>query len=155
MAPVSIRRPDPLHLGEEADAAMAVQRAALRATLPGLREPHTAAEDAAWIRGIFAQRSVWLAVDDGRVVGIASHDGEWVNQLYIAPGYTGKGIGKRLLDKMQAEAMNGVLRLWTFQRNKGARRFYERNGFVAVELTDGSGNEEGEPAVRYERSLRR
>src|SRR5215471_18749697 len=97
MPPISIRRPDPFRLGEEADAAMAVQRAALRATLPGLREPHTAVEDAAWIRDIFAHRLVWLAVDDGCVVGIASHDGEWVNQLYIAPGYTGKGIGKRLL----------------------------------------------------------
>ncbi len=134
---------------------MAVQRAALRATLPGLREPHTATEDAAWIRGIFARHSVWLAVDNGRVVGIASRDGEWVSQLYIAPGYTGKGIGKRLLDKMQSEVAGDVLRLWTFQRNKGARRFYERHGFVAVELTDGSGNEEGEPDVRYERRLAR
>jgi hypothetical protein len=25
--------------------------------------------------------------------------------------------------------------LWTFQRNAGARRFYERNGFVAMEFT--------------------
>jgi putative acetyltransferase len=46
-----------------------------------------------------------------------------------------------------------VLRLWTFQRNAGARRFYERNGFAAVELTDGLGNEEREPDVRYERSI--
>ena len=49
----------------------------------------------------------------------------------------------------------GVLRLWTFQRNAGARRFYERNRFIAVEFGDGSGNEEGEPDVRYERSLAR
>jgi GNAT superfamily N-acetyltransferase len=135
---------------------MAVQRAAIRATLPGLREPHTAAEDAAWIRAIFTRHSVWLAAHDGRVVGIASRDGEWVGQLYVAPGYTGRGIGQRLLDKMLIEAAaGGVLRLWTFQRNGGARRFYERNGFIAVELTDGSGNEEGEPDVRYERGLRR
>ena len=40
------------------------------------------------------------------------------------------------------------------QRNAGARRFYERNSFVAVEFTDGNGNEEREPDVRYERSLR-
>ena len=65
------------------------------------------------------------------------------------------GIGQRLLDKMLAEAAaGGVLRLWTFQRNAGARRFYERNGFVAVEFTDGNGNEQREPDVRYERSLR-
>ena len=44
--------------------------------------------------------------------------------------------------------------LWTFQRNAGARRFYERNGFVAMEFTDGASNEEREPDVRYRRSIR-
>jgi hypothetical protein len=41
------------------------------------------------------------------------------------------------------------LQLWTFQRNTAARRFYGRLGFVAVEQTDGSRNEEDEPDVRY------
>jgi GNAT superfamily N-acetyltransferase len=153
---ISVRRPDPARLDAEADAAMAVQRAAMRATLPGLREPHTPAEDAAWIRGVFARLSVWLAMDDGTVVGLAARDGEWLTQLYLAPGYTGRGIGQRLLDAVLAEASASiqVLQLWTFQRNAGARHFYERNGFVAVEFGDGSGNEEGEPDVRYERKLR-
>ena len=76
------------------------------------------------------------------------------SQLYVAPGRTAKGIGQRLLDTMLrsgAAAAIPVFKLWTFQRNAGARRFYERNGFVAVEFTDGSGNEEREPDVRYER----
>jgi hypothetical protein len=33
--------------------------------------------------------------------------------------------------------------------NAGARRFYEREGFVAVDSTDGHGNEERAPDVRY------
>ena len=41
------------------------------------------------------------------------------------------------------------LQLWTFQVNEAARRFYERQGFVAAESTDGSGNEERSPDVRY------
>jgi GNAT superfamily N-acetyltransferase len=118
-----------------------------------LLEPHTAAEDAAWIRGNFARHSVWLALEGDAVIGIATRDGEWVRQLYVAPGRTGMGVGQRLLDRLLTEAAPlGVLRLWTFQRNAGARRFYERNGFVAVEFGDGSGNEEGEPDVRYERA---
>ncbi len=151
---VVIRRPDPARLDEDADAAMAVQRATLHITLPGLPHPHTIEEDRAWMRGNFACCSVWLAVDDGRVVGVASRNGEWVHQLYIAPEYTGQGIGQRLLDAILSEAAVAsipVVKLWTFQRNAGARRFYERNGFVAVELTDGSANEEREPDVRYER----
>jgi GNAT superfamily N-acetyltransferase len=57
-------------------------------------------------------------------------------------------LGRRLLD-LAKERADGLLELWTFQVNAPARRFYERNGFVAVELTDGTGNEEREPDMRY------
>jgi len=53
-----------------------------------------------------------------------------------------------------AAAVSPILRLYTFARNAGARRFYERHRFVAVAFGDGTGNEEGEPDVRYERSTR-
>lgn len=36
-----------------------------------------------------------------------------------------------------------------FQRNTGARAFYERHGFVAVDFNDGSRNEEKEPDATY------
>ena len=42
------------------------------------------------------------------------------------------------------------MQLWTFQQNARARRFYEERGFRAVEFTDGEGNEEKTPDVRYE-----
>jgi hypothetical protein len=37
----------------------------------------------------------------------------------------------------------------TWVVNESAHRFYERHGFEPVEHTDGSGNEEREPDVRY------
>jgi RimJ/RimL family protein N-acetyltransferase len=42
------------------------------------------------------------------------------------------------------------LELWVFQRNEGARRFYERHGFRLLKLTDGTGNMEQEPDALYE-----
>jgi hypothetical protein len=42
------------------------------------------------------------------------------------------------------------MRLWVFESNVPARRFYELHGFVAVERTDGAGNEERAPDVRME-----
>ena len=60
---------------------------------------------------------------------------------------TGRGIGSALLDHAKARRPDG-LDLWAFQSNTGARRFYERHGFVAVAETDGD-NEEGAPDVRY------
>jgi GNAT superfamily N-acetyltransferase len=77
--------------------------------------------------------------------------------LYVKPGWTGKGVGKRLLDAMVAEAASrtAVLRLRTFARNAGSRRFFERHGFVAASFGDGADNEEHEPDVVYERTLQR
>jgi putative acetyltransferase len=48
-------------------------------------------------------------------------------------------------------AREGVaeLSLWTFQSNTLARRFYERQGFTLVELTDGAANEERLPDALY------
>ena len=45
------------------------------------------------------------------------------------------------------------LQLWTFQVNDRARRFYERNGFTIAEMTDGAGNQEREPDIRYSGTL--
>ena len=60
-----------------------------------------------------------------------------------------QGIGALLL----AHAMRALalpIRLYTFQANAGARRFYERHGFVPLEFTDGQANEEHCPDVLYE-----
>jgi ribosomal protein S18 acetylase RimI-like enzyme len=51
----------------------------------------------------------------------------------------------------QAKALLGSpIRLYTFQANQGARRFYERHGFRAVAFGDGSNSEERCPDVLYE-----
>jgi hypothetical protein len=42
------------------------------------------------------------------------------------------------------------LQFWVFQQNERARNFYEAHGAVAAKFTDGSGNEEKTPDVRYE-----
>ena len=78
--------------------------------------------------------------------GFMARDGENVHALYLAPGARSLGWGKRLLD--HAKAQSPRLTLWSFQANSGARRFYGREGFVEVEQTDGSGNDEKVPDVR-------
>jgi GNAT superfamily N-acetyltransferase len=105
------------------------------------------------VRGYFASHVVgdcelWVADDDGRVVGILVLNGEWVEQLYVDPDRWGLGIGSRLLDVAKRERPGG-LQLWTFASNAGARRFYERHGFVDAERTDGRGNEERAADVLY------
>lgn len=154
---VRIRRPRAADFAAEADATATLYLASRRAMLPGLRDPHTEAETRAWMRDTaFTRYSVRLADADGEIVGFAARDGAWLMQLYVKPGWTGRGIGSTLLEAALADAAAStpILRLYTFARNAGARRFYERHGFVAVAFGDGTGNEEGEPDVRYERSTR-
>jgi ribosomal protein S18 acetylase RimI-like enzyme len=75
-------------------------------------------------------------------------DGDWVDQLYVDPELTGREIGSRLLAVAKRERPRG-LRLWAFASNTGARRFYERHGFIEVDRTDGHRNEEGAPDILY------
>ncbi len=49
-----------------------------------------------------------------------------------------------------AKGQYSKLRLWTFQRNHLARKFYESHEFAVIEMTDGSENDEREPDVLYE-----
>lgn len=111
---------------------------------------HTDDEVRGWIGDrLLPEHEVWVATDDERVVALLALAPGWVEQLYVAPDRLGQGIGGRLIAIAQ-ERQPDSLQLWTFQVNERARRFYERHGFVAVELTDGSGNQERQPDVRYE-----
>ena len=102
-----------------------------------------------WVRDhLLPSTETWVAEWDGAVVGYLSLGDGWVEHLYVAPGHTGAGIGSHLMTLAKRRRPDG-LQLWTFQVNAGARRFYERHGFTAVELTDGAGNEERQPDVRY------
>jgi GNAT superfamily N-acetyltransferase len=96
---------------------------------------------------VLPQRDTWLAVEDDAVVGFLALEPGWVDHLYLEPSRTGEGIGTQLLDHAKAVQPEG-LDLWAFRANTGARRFYERHGFVAVAFTEGD-NEEGAPDVRY------
>jgi GNAT superfamily N-acetyltransferase len=105
------------------------------------------------VRGYFASHVVeacelWVAEHEGALAGILVLDGDFVEQLYVEPGLTGRGIGSALLALAKRERPHR-LRLWAFQSNAGARRFYERHGFLQVRRTDGADNEERAPDVLY------
>lgn len=91
----------------------------------------------------------WVAVDPSeRLVAMMALSGTMVEQLYIAPDWIGRGLGRRLIE-LAKERRPAGLDLHCFAVNGRARRFYERHGFEAVAFGDGSGNEEGQPDVRY------
>lgn len=122
--------------------------------LPYAPLAHSDEEVRNWIRDqLLPSAQVTVALEGGELLGfVASTDGDacrWVEHLYMRPASVGLGIGSTLLRPLIA-GQTRALRLYTFQQNLGARRFYERFGFVAIAFTDGSGNEERCPDVLYE-----
>lgn len=119
------------------------------AALPTVRRAHSDDDVRRWIRDVVVPREdTWVAETAGAVVGVLALSPGWIDQLYLDPRYRGRGIGDRFVALAQQRHPAG-LELWSFQVNGPARRFYERHGFLAVERTDGAGNEEREPDVRY------
>ena len=99
---------------------------------------------------LLPNQEVWVADDDeGRLLGWASVTEGSLEHIYVDPDLQNHGIGSWMLAAIK-DLMPDGFSLWTFQKNEGARRFYERHGLHAVEFTDGQGNMEREPDVRYE-----
>ena len=111
----------------------------------------------AWVANLLVPKGdVSVAVagsSNEAVVGmmaVSRQDGVgWIDQLYLLPSVVGRGIGSRFIERAK-EVLGNPIRLYTFQENAGARRFYERHGFRAIKFGDGSDNEERCPDVLYE-----
>ena len=143
--PVVLRRALPGDAGAIAD----VWVRSFDAALPTVRRAHSDEEVSGWIREVLLPgNEVWVAETAGAVVGVLALSVGWLDQLYLDPAWRGRGVGDRFL-ALARQRQSAGLQLRTFQVNEAARRFYERHGFVAAEWTDGAGNEECEPDVRY------
>lgn len=138
---------------EDAAAIARVHRLAVRVSLPFLPELHTAEEDLWFVRErLSVDNTIWVAEVGGEVAGyIAFHPG-WIDHLFVHPDHQGAGLGPALLDKALEDGSER--QLWTFQQNTRARAFYEKRGFVVADFTDGDGNEEKMPDVRYVHSAK-
>ena len=139
--------------GVAADARAAADlwlraRKAARGAIP--QSVHSDDDVRTWFAShVVREAELWIAEDPtGKLAGILVLDGPWVDQLYVEPALTGRGIGTGLLNLAKRERQTG-LRLWTFASNTGAQRFYERHGFIEMRRTDGRDNEERAPDILY------
>jgi ribosomal protein S18 acetylase RimI-like enzyme len=135
---------------EDADAVARVFIASF-GTLTFLPKLHTDEETFDFIaNSVLREQEVLIAETAAVAAGfIAMAHGNFVEHLYVHPDLQRRGIGTALLERAK-ERMPDGFRLWVFQQNTAARRFYERHGLHVVELTDGSGNEEHTPDALYE-----
>ncbi|MDG4809491.1 GNAT family N-acetyltransferase [Micromonospora sp. WMMD1120] len=145
LAAATPRRAGPDDAPAVADVLIRSRRAA--AIPPAV---HSDAEVRDWLRAVvIPQREVWLAERrDGAVLAVLVLHDDWLDQLYVEPSVTGRGLGSQLVALAKSRRPEG-LQLWTFATNVAAQRFYLRHGFTRLETDDGSGNEEKAPAIRF------
>ncbi|MBT9457400.1 MAG: GNAT family N-acetyltransferase [Burkholderiaceae bacterium] len=124
--------------------------------LPYLPQVHGDANMHQWVSGtLIPSGGVSVAISDhGTMLAVLALSRDeaglgWIDQLYLHPDAILRGLGSVLLSEAK-HVLGATIRLYTFQLNTGARRFYQRHGFEAIALTDGQGNEERCPDVLFE-----
>ena len=144
-------RPEPsirLARADDAAAVAEIWLASFKAIYP-FPPAHADHEVRVWVADVLLPgNETWIAESSDEAIGFISLGDRSIEQLYLMPAWAGRGVGSRLVRLAQERRPDG-LSLWTFQVNEAARRFYARLGFRQVDLTDGAGNEERQPDVRY------
>jgi ribosomal protein S18 acetylase RimI-like enzyme len=124
------------------------------AFMPYAPSAYTDEEIQSWVAAsLVPSGDVILASANGETVGVMATklacDCSWITQMVVDPAHVGHRIGSSLLAHA-LRILQPPIRLYTFQANTGARRFYERYGFRAIRFTDGRANEEHCPDILYE-----
>ena len=142
---IAIRRAEPGDAGGIGDVWLASWRATF-----DFEPAHPDDDVRRWLATELVPRhEAWVAVDGGgTVVALMALSSDMIEQLYVAPAWIGRGLGRRFVDLAKEQRPAG-LDLYCFAVNTKARRFYERAGFEPIAFGDGAGNMEHQPDVRY------
>jgi GNAT superfamily N-acetyltransferase len=79
-----------------------------------------------------ANRQVFVAVVDGKIVGTASLHGRVVRSVYVDPDNQGTGIGGKLMEAVEGLARSQSVHLLSVPSSITAQTFYSKRGFVFV-----------------------
>jgi GNAT superfamily N-acetyltransferase len=77
-------------------------------------------------------RDVFVAVETGRIVGTVSYGDGRLRQMYVAPGRQKAGVGRRLVEHLEAHARALGLDELKLASSFTARGFYERMGYRTI-----------------------
>lgn len=116
--------------------------------MPWLPRLHSAAEEIMYAGDMIEAEWVKVAKREGKVIAFIARHNEQVHALYVLPDAQDQGVGTALLQ--DAKETCETLRLWSYQANGSAARFYGLRGFIEIERTDGNENDAGLPDILFE-----
>ena len=105
--------------------------------------PRIPDEDRSKLGGWIVERhEVWVAEEDGAVVGFIGLEPGYLSHIYVDPAKQSRGIGTALLAHAK-ELLPEGMQLWVFQENEGARRLYFERILPVVDMLDRTSNPTG------------
>ena len=118
-----IRRGLPSDVGR----ALEIWRGAVDATHQFL-SPEDRAELDDLVAGFLPEAEMWVAEEEGRVLGFLILDGSMIDALFVDPEVHGRGVGTALVQHAIALAPDATVD--ANERATNALPFYESRGFV-------------------------
>lgn len=103
----------------------------------------------AGVRRFMSGRTVFVAIDDGSLVGTASLDRTVVRTVFVSPSAQKRGIGASLMAAIEQAARTAGMATLSIPSSITAQGFYEKLGFNAV----GESFHGDERTILMERSL--
>ena len=93
---------------------------------------------------------VYVYENDREIWGFIGLNGEYIEGIFVSGEMQSRGIGKRLLDFVKTKKTE--LRLNVYQKNMGAIRFYQREGFKILRegMDEATGEKDYEMTWRQE-----
>jgi predicted N-acetyltransferase YhbS len=79
-------------------------------------------------------RTIFVAAEKGKVIGTASLKGDTVFTVFVDPKIHRKGVGSKLMDKVEELAKKKGYKTVKVPSSFGAFEFYKRRGYKKVKI---------------------
>jgi len=72
----------------------------------------------------------YVFLEDNIIKGFFSLHGDTLAAMFVTPGFQGKGIGRKLMEK--AKSLRKKMELTVYRENPGSIDFYRKCGFLSI-----------------------
>ena|SRR3989344_4907192 len=79
-----------------------------------------------------SDRTMYVAVENDKVVGTASLKGDKVFTVFVNPDYHGRGIGSKLMDKVEELAKDKKYKILKVPSGHSSVKFYKHRGYREI-----------------------
>jgi GNAT superfamily N-acetyltransferase len=77
-------------------------------------------------------RTIYVAVENDKIIGTASLKGDKVFTVFVNPDYHGRGVGSKLMDKVEELAKENRYRIVKVPSGLSSVEFYKHRGYKEI-----------------------